>query len=244
MGVFRATVSGRPVVFAGAAQRLLAYLALHGVTARSELSGALYPDNTQARAQSDLRTVLWRLQRVSRAFIETSGELLYVSDSVRVDVDDIMAWANEAISPTVMTIMEHVQLPRGAGYELLPGWDHGWLESHRTRVRMLQTQAYECIASRLLSGGREPEALPFALHVLQAEPLRESAQRLMLEIHLRQGNVGAALKQYEGYRTMLRRELGIAPGLRVTALISQYAGRGARVTGLSRTAHSGDPSPR
>lgn len=213
-------------MFSGTAQRILAYLALNGVAGRAQLAGALWPDHTQAQAQSDLRTALWRLQQVTRAFVESSGELLCLRESIVVDVNEVMVWANEAISPTTVTLMERTEPPRGAGLELLPGRVDPWLEPHRIRLQMLQTQAYECVASRLLAAGRVPEALPFALQVLQTDPLRESAQHLMLEIHLRQGNVGAALQQYAAYRELLASELGIEPGLRVTTLVGQYVGRG------------------
>jgi DNA-binding SARP family transcriptional activator len=226
LGVFRAFTASRACVFSGTAQRILAYLALNGAAARAQLAGELWPDHSQSQAQSDLRTALWRLHQVSRAFVESTGDLLSLHESISVDVDDVIAWANEAISPTTMTFTERNEPPRGAGLELLPGRSDSWLEPHRTRLRMLQTQAYECVAARLLAAGRVPEALPYALQVLQGDPLRESAQHLMLEIHLRQGNVGAALQQYEAYRVLLAGELGIEPGLRVTTLVGQYVGRG------------------
>lgn len=225
MGVFRGWAGNRILLFAGAGQRVLAYLALHEAANRSEVAGALWPDLPQARAMADLRTVLWRLQQVSKAFVRTSGEVLYLHELVAVDVHVVDSWARTAISPVVSPVAERVQPPPGAGLELLPGWDDPWLDAPRTRLRMLQMQAYECVASRMLAAGRVPEALPFALHVVQADPLRESAQQLMMEIHLRQGNVGEALRQYERYRSQLWSELRISPGLRVTALISQFAGR-------------------
>lgn len=226
LGVFRAFTENRACVFSGTAQRILAYLALNGAAARPQLAGELWPDHTQQQAQSDLRTALWRLQQVSRDFVESTGDILALRETISIDVDDVIAWANEAISPTTMTFIERSEPPRGAGLELLPGRSDSWLEPHRTRLQMLQTQAYECVAARLLASGRVPEALPYALQVVQGDPLRESAQHLMLEIHLRQGNVGAALRQYEGYRQLLASELGIEPGLRVTTLVGQYIGRG------------------
>jgi DNA-binding SARP family transcriptional activator len=234
MGVLRARAGGRPLLFSGAAQRVLAYLALHEAAGRAQVAGALWPDQPQPRADSDLRTALWRLQRISREFAEVSGGVLALRESVAVDVREITAWAIAEISPAAMLATDRCQPPPGAGLELLPGWDEPWLEAPRTRLRMLQTQAYECVAARLLAAGRVPEALPFALQVLQSDPLRESAQHLMMEIHLRQGNVGEALRQYRQYRALLRAELGIAPGLRVTALIGQYAGHvDARAADLS-----------
>lgn len=222
MGIFRARLDTQALFFPGGTRRVLAYLALNGVTSRAALAGALWPEQTQARAMSNLRTVLWRLQRISKDFIECTDDLIALHETVSVDLEKIDNWAKEAISPTVASLLEVTEPPTGTGLELLPGWDEPWLEAPRTRMRILQTQAYECVATRLLSAGRVPEALPYALHVQQAEPLRESAQQLMLEIHLRQGNIAEALRQYEHYRAVLRDELGLTPGLRITTLMGQY----------------------
>ncbi|MBD7917853.1 SARP family transcriptional regulator [Cellulomonas sp. Sa3CUA2] len=227
LGAFRARTGRALLVFPSSVQRGLAYLALHGATSRKQVAAALWPDQEATRAASDLRTLLWRLQHVSPDFVAVDGSVLELHDRVRVDVDVVTAWALESISPGAVSLVERVVTPRGAGRDLLPGWDEPWLDLHRTRLQMLQAQAYEAVTSRLLAAGRVAEALPFALHVIEQDPLRESAQQLMIEIHLRQGNVAQALAQYERYRVLLERELGIAPGLRVTTLIGQYSARPA-----------------
>jgi DNA-binding SARP family transcriptional activator len=49
------------------------------------------------------------------------------------------------------------------------------------------------------------------LAAVSAEPLRESAHRELVEVHLAEGNVAEAVRQYDVYRHMLRRQLGLAP---------------------------------
>lgn len=39
---------------------------------------------------------------------------------------------------------------------------------------------------------------------LRADPLRESAHRLLVAVHLAEGNVSAALDQFDAYRRLLR----------------------------------------
>lgn len=160
-----------------------------------------------------------------KEFLECTGDLIGLHETVIVDLEKVDNWAREAICPTVGTLLDQIEPPAGTGLDLLPGWDEPWLDAPRTRLRILQTQAYECIATRLLSAGRVPEALPYALHVQQTEPLRESAQQLMIEIHLRQGNIAEALRQYDCYRSLLYDELGLTPGLRITTLMGQYITR-------------------
>jgi DNA-binding SARP family transcriptional activator len=52
-----------------------------------------------------------------------------------------------------------------------------------------------------------------------AEPLRESAHRLLIQVHLAEGNVAEAVRQYELYRGLLATELGIEPSLAIKRLL-------------------------
>jgi DNA-binding SARP family transcriptional activator len=67
---------------------------------------------------------------------------------------------------------------------------------------------------------RYPEAMRAALDAAHAEPLRERAHRLVVGIHLREGNVGSALRRYEEYRDLVRRELRVEPSALMTSLVA------------------------
>jgi hypothetical protein len=54
-------------------------------------------------------------------------------------------------------------------------------------------------------------ALMAALAALRTEPLRETAWRLVVGIHLAQGNLGAGRQAYEEYRALLWDELRVEP---------------------------------
>ena len=73
-------------------------------------------------------------------------------------------------------------------------------------------------AARQCSVG--PAALDYALLALLAEPLRESAHRHVLEAHLAEGNPAEALRHDEGYRRLLRHELGLAPSPAIRQLVA------------------------
>jgi DNA-binding SARP family transcriptional activator len=72
--------------------------------------------------------------------------------------------------------------------ELLPGWYDDWvlLERERTRQRLLH--ALEALSREHRAAGRCAEAVEAALVAVNAEPLRESAHRELLESHLAEGN--------------------------------------------------------
>jgi DNA-binding SARP family transcriptional activator len=58
-----------------------------------------------------------------------------------------------------------------------------------------------------------------AVHVaVLAEPLRESGQRALIEAHQAAGNWAAARRQYDAFRSILRREIGVEPSAELTAV--------------------------
>jgi len=83
------------------------------------------------------------------------------------------------------------------------------------------------------AGGRISDSTPAAVGVfgpvlvsaaglagVRAEPLRESAHRALIAVHVRAGNLGEAVRQYERCRTLIRRELGIEPSRELAELIA------------------------
>jgi DNA-binding SARP family transcriptional activator len=54
---------------------------------------------------------------------------------------------------------------------------------------------------------------------VSGEPLRESARLALIEAHLAESNVAAALREYEAFRQLLHVELGIEPSADLRALV-------------------------
>jgi DNA-binding SARP family transcriptional activator len=56
------------------------------------------------------------------------------------------------------------------------------------------------------------------MHVaVLAEPLRESGQLALIEAHQAAGDWIAAQRQYDAFRSILRREVGVEPSAELTA---------------------------
>ncbi|MEP6871650.1 MAG: bacterial transcriptional activator domain-containing protein [Anaerolineaceae bacterium] len=105
------------------------------------------------------------------------------------------------------------------GRELLPDWDEEWLQLERERIRQLRMHALERL-SVLLSGlGRHCEAIEAGLAAMEAEPLRESAQRAVIEAHLAEGNRSEAIRLYRSYRQLLADALGVEPSVELRTLV-------------------------
>jgi DNA-binding SARP family transcriptional activator len=120
--------------------------------------------------------------------------------------------------------------------ELLPGWYDDWVLLERERLRQLRMQALEAVAARLAFLGRHCEALEAAYAAVRAEPLRESAHRTVVRVHLAQGNLAEALRAYDFFRTMVEDELGVPPTEQMTRLVQD-------IPRLRRTPAAEHPPP-
>lgn len=201
-----------------AVQRLVAHLCFCGRPARAAVAGRLWPDVPEQQAQGSLRSALWRLQKVSPWLLDVSGGALALAADVRVDVRELGDWAHSVSAPGEDGADPGVP-PSELRGELLPGWYDDWVLLERERLRQLRVHALERVAVRLAAAGRHGEALQAAYAAVQEEPLRESAHRLVVGVHLAEGNVAEAVRTYESFRRVLLDELGVVPTQEMARLV-------------------------
>jgi DNA-binding SARP family transcriptional activator len=211
-----------PVFLPRTAQRVLAFLALaRGRIDRSRVAGALWSDATQARADGNLRSALWRLGARGLLFVERRSDTLALAKGVSVDVLELDGVATGILDGGRDDAMR--RLPDlVAGTEILPTWDEWWLVTERERYRHARLHALEAAGQRLLRSGDCGRAISLGLVAVQADPLRESAHRLLIASHLGEGNASEAIRDYLGYRRLVEHELGVAPSQRMEALIQPF----------------------
>lgn len=192
-------------------QKLLAYLAIsRGAVHRPAVAGSLWPESPTSRAAANLRAAISRLPRPwGRSLVHSTEGRVSLAPDLLVDLHDATAMIEnplEAAGPA----------PQSWSADLLPLWEEDWVMLERERYRQARLHALETHGRRLLEERRYGEAMQAGLAALDGEPLRETAHRLVVEIHLTEGNAAEALRQYHLYRELLRSELGIAPssGLR------------------------------
>jgi len=192
------------------AQRLIAHLSLCGRPARASVAGQLWPDVPEEQAHGSLRSALWRVQKAVPGLVEVSGGALGLARGVRVDVREFRTWAERVLDPNAA--LDVVMAPElGLRGELLPGWYEDWVLLERERLRQLRLHSLEAMADRLACAGRYGEAVQVAYTAVGIEPLRESAHRAVVRVHLAEGNVVEAIRAYRAYCEMLLRELGAGP---------------------------------
>jgi len=205
------------------AERLVAFLALNkGALWRCYIAGSLWPETAEVNAAANLRTAVWRIQQVGGRVIDATRTRLRLAEVVAVDVCEARALAMALDSGQDIQVgAEALEL---LDSELLPDWYDDWLPPHRERWRQTRLHSLESLALRMAHVGRFTVAVDAALAAVRAEPLRESANRCLIEVHLAEGNICEARRALDMHRKAIRADLGIEPSPQLIALL---ADRGA-----------------
>jgi DNA-binding SARP family transcriptional activator len=217
---FSLACDGRHISVPRSAQRLLAFLALHEhPLRRSQVAGCLWLDSPEERAYASLRSALWRLQAAGADVVEVRDAQLRLAPSVSVDFREAARLSRALLEGRGADLQAVVDWAMLAG-ELLPDWDDEWVIVEREHHRQLSLQAMEALSERMLTAGTLPQALEVALAVFAREPLRETAHRLMIRVHLADGNSFEAIRQYHLYERLAMTRIGIPPSPQMRELVS------------------------
>jgi DNA-binding SARP family transcriptional activator len=216
LDAFEVVCDGRPVPLPTIAQRLVAFVALHErPVERAYVAGMLWLDTPDQRAAGNLRTALWRVQSRAPGLLDASSHRLRLEPGVRVDLR-----VAEQIARLTLAGADAPRDVEPFTGDLLPDWyDDDWLLLERERFRQLRLRALDALCERHLRDGRHGRALEAGLLSLAGEPLRESAHRALIRVHLAEGNAVEALRQYHLCRRLLHDQLGIEPTRELLELI-------------------------
>lgn len=225
LGEFSLTAGGREVAVPLHGQRIVALLALRGRCVRSRVVGVLWPEVEDVRARACLRTAIWRLNRLVPRMVVVTEDAVGLHPDVTVDVREVVREAHHLVSgagarpPGEVTGIDVFLGLQVEHRDLLPEWEDTWLVEDRERLRQLRLHALEALAEVLARRGEYGMATEAALAAVRADPLRESAHRALIGVHLAEGNVVEARRAYGECRATLRRELGLGPSARTTSLL-------------------------
>jgi DNA-binding SARP family transcriptional activator/tetratricopeptide (TPR) repeat protein len=201
---------------------LLGYLLLHRDTApsREALAFALWPDSSEDQARTNLRNLLHTLRR---AVPEIEGCLLITNRTVQwrpetqpwVDVEEFTQ-ATEAARRAASGSDEMVDALRTAlglyAGDLLEDCYDDWIAGQRQRLRDSRVWALRRLTAALGDRGEYAEAVRIGRELVRTEPVEEENHRLLMRLHQAAGDRAAAVRAFHECATVLRRELGIAPG--------------------------------
>ena len=248
LGGFELTVGDEPLSLCASGEKLLAFLAVHGrfrPVRRTALAERLWSDTDPARASASLRSVLWRLPRPQGVqLVRTCSASLHLADDVTVDLwhaeDTAQAIAASAVmgeTVTGQTVTGETDSAAALadragcdpvtslGGDLLPGWSDDWLILEQEAFRQTRLHALEQTCARLRHCGHYAAALRAGSAAVRCEPLRESAHRQLIKVHLAEGNHAEALRQYQSFRRLLAYELGLPPSASIRSLVAPLLGR-------------------
>jgi DNA-binding SARP family transcriptional activator/predicted ATPase len=237
LGGFRMSCKGAQVTAVNTSrmQALLAYLLLNAGSAvpRQELAFLFWPDSSEPQARTNLRQLLHHFRSAWPAvedYIESEARLVRwrTEAPFTFDVSEFEAAlvrADEAHrredSPTERRdLLGCLQLYRG---DLLPGMNDEWIETPRERLK----QKYYAVLERLIAlcerAGDYRAAIRHAESLLSQDPFQETVYQAIMRLHGLNGDRAEALRAYERCATVLRRELGVEPGIRTRQIRDQIS---------------------
>ena len=229
LGGFRLSIEAEVVPLPTNAQRLVAFLALNDrPLRRTFVYGSLWGAANERRAAGSLRSALWRLQHPTYTLVALTSEHLELSPTVSVDIREGVALARRVLDPSqeldgVADVNEEVLTA-----DLLPDWTEDWVLLERESYHQLRLRALEALCRRLTAQGRFGQAVQAGLLAVSGEPLRESARTALIEAHIAEGNIAAAIREYEAFRQLLDDELGLRPSADIRALVQRQKKRTSR----------------
>src|SRR5579884_857252 len=208
------------------ARHLLALLALrtgHEVE-RAWLAGTLWPESAERQAHSNLREVLHHLRQVlaeesPRLLSPTRRTLCLELTEAQVDVLAFDAAIRRGDS---VSLERAVALYRGP---LLEDCLEEWVLLERQQREQAYLQAREQLAEAALQAGDAAGAGVHLRSVIGVDPLREGAQRGLMQALADGGDYAAAVQVYRQLRLLLHRELHTEPDPQTTALFEQLRAR-------------------
>lgn len=214
--------NGERVEVGSRQKRLITALALLGARPRHFLAGLLWPDSSEPQAAGNLRASLFRISHDLPHLVQPADPL-ELCDGVSVDVQRVHRLITE-----VMVVDSpphgHDDLPTDTSdvlraAELLPGWYEDWVLQEQDRLQQQRVEALETLARHHLAVRDLAAAMDAARAATALDPLRESAQLILVRGHLAEDNPASALRVYQHFRHNLGSELGIAPSPRFAELL-------------------------
>lgn len=215
LGAFTLTAHGAAVPLGVDARRLVAYLAVHPrPQRRGALAVDLWPGVVVGAAMRLLDDAVLAVDVPGLLVTDEAGALALAPD---VEVDLAAAMQLVRALPEVAAVEDPDLALLGA--DVLPGWTASWIAIERERFRQLRLHAIEERSLRLVAAGRSAEAVVLAAGAVRSAPSRESARRAVIEAHLAQGDIAAAVAEYDEYRELLRSSVGAAPTFALDGLL-------------------------
>ena len=234
-GNLRISFAGRPVttVNTNRLHSLIAYLILHRNTPqpRERLAFLLWPASNEPQARTNLRQLLHHLKRALPAecnLLQTDHfAVQWLQDgSCTIDVVDFQAAVAEATAArTENDRAREIQSLTAAAqlYEddLLPALYDDWLTPLREDYRKRIADVFLRLAIVFEEQQEYAAAIPWADRLVALDSLNETHHQLLIRLHAANHDRASALRAYHQCMRVLRREMGVEPGVATRELFER-----------------------
>ena len=230
LGLPQIHLDGRPISSdRRKAIALLAYLAVNDIGhprrkySREVLSALLWPDYEQAKAFSNLRTIIWEIrQAIGEGWLLADRGSVQLNAEAEIDLDigcfqDLLSQSRKENDPAfrIPLLSDSAKLYRDhflTGFNLkdAPNFNE-WAFAESEELRRKLVEALTMLSEDHCALGQAEQAISYARRLVAFDPLNEAAHRLLMQVYFQAGQHSAALKQYQTCEQILRKELNLDP---------------------------------
>ena len=180
-----------------------------GPDRREDVLSILWPERDEKRARRALNQLLYTLRKASPQLdLESVSGALDFGRDVWLDVDE---FERRLAAGDLEGAIELYGGPFLADLDFdEPEFQH-WADGQRAGLRRRFRKAALQLAQESKSAGDYEGAVRYCRRLLDADPLDDEVQHLLIECLYRLGNRLAALRQFEKYRDLLKQELDVEP---------------------------------
>ncbi|MBC8134285.1 MAG: hypothetical protein H8F28_00155 [Fibrella sp.] len=235
-GSFAVRVEGHPMprLRTRKGQSLLGLLALRQgrEIEREWLAATLWPESSEQRAYANLRLSLVDLRRALGAQshrLHAPSPRVLCLDTAGTSVD-VLLFDHAVARGDAVSLERATALYRGP---LLESCLEEWVLAEREVRGQAYLRALESLAAGATERGDSATAAHYLRRAIAMDPLRETAQRALMQALAQNGSYAAAVLAYRWFRTRLRREMAAEPDPQTRVVFEQLradARNRARIT--------------
>jgi DNA-binding SARP family transcriptional activator len=203
---------------------LLLLLALDREITRESAMALLWPESDDERARQALRQTLYLLRRdLGDGWLDSTGDSLRATTRLTADAHELALAAGAGDHERVLslyggTFLAGVHLVESQPFQL-------WCDQWSGRLERLHRTSRRAAIDARIAAGDVAAALDMAREWLELQPLEDEAQHRVIELLARLGRGEEALREYDGFRSLLARE-GLEPLDETTTLAEEIRARG------------------
>jgi DNA-binding SARP family transcriptional activator len=212
---------------------LIAYLALNGqIHSREALATLFWPDLDQTRALAAFRRLLIDLKGMIPAEalnVNRQSIALLPSDKLWIDVktfDEYLDLSREqATADMLESLIKAVQLYKldfMAGFSLTASAEFdNWQITEQESLRLKFANVLRQLVEVYTAQSDYKQAITYAIRNLALDSLDETRHRTLMRLYAQDGQISAAMRQYQECTRLLETELDVEPMPETTALFEQ-----------------------